>query len=37
MEAPAPRRSPPAVGTAPLSVERCDLLGVLIHEYNITA
>jgi putative transposase len=37
MEAPAPRRSPPAVGTAPLSVERRDLLGGLIHEYDIAA
>jgi putative transposase len=37
MQAPAPRRSPPAVGTAPHSVERRDLLGGLIHEYNIAA
>jgi putative transposase len=37
MEAPAPRRSPPAVGTAPPSVERRDLLGGLIHEYDIAA
>jgi putative transposase len=37
MEAPAPRRSRPAVGTAPPSVERRDILGGLIHEYDIAA
>jgi putative transposase len=37
MEAPAPRRSPPAVGTPPPSVERRHLLGGLIHEYDIAA
>jgi putative transposase len=37
MEAPAPRRRLHAVGTDPPSVERRDLLGGLIHEYDVAA
>jgi putative transposase len=37
MEAPAPRRRLHAVGTGLPSVERRDLLGGLIHEYDIAA
>jgi putative transposase len=37
MEAPAPRRHLHVVGTGPPSVERRDLLGGLIHEYEIAA
>jgi len=37
MEAPAPRRRLHAVGTGPPSIERRNLLGGLIHEYDIAA
>jgi transposase InsO family protein len=37
MEAPVPRWRRPAVGTALPSVERRDLLGGLIHEYDVAA
>jgi putative transposase len=37
MEAPAPRQRLHAVGTGRPSIERRDLLGSLIHEYDIAA
>jgi hypothetical protein len=37
MDAPAPRQHLRAVGKDPPAIERRDLLGGLIHEYDIAA